>query len=210
MSMTLIGQFDSPFTRRVGITMTLYGLPFEHRPWSIFGDADKFRDINPLIRNPTLLIESGEVLIESAAIIDYLDSRVDSTLRLTPQAQPERYRVQQVVSLASGISDIAVRLFYEQRLHEQPTETYVARMTRQITQTLSVLEVERAKQDQDSWFANGMTQADIAVTCSLRHLRESQPNFVVPGTYPALEAHCERHEALPVFQAVSQAFIAPA
>ena len=40
-TMILIGQYDSPFVRRVAIAMRLYGLPFEHKPWSTFGDADK-------------------------------------------------------------------------------------------------------------------------------------------------------------------------
>jgi glutathione S-transferase len=39
--MILIGQYDSPFVRRVAIAMRLYGLHFEHRPWSTFGDVDK-------------------------------------------------------------------------------------------------------------------------------------------------------------------------
>ncbi len=53
--MILIGQFDSPFTRRVAITMRLYGLPFEHRPWSVFGDSERLAAINPLVRVPTLI-----------------------------------------------------------------------------------------------------------------------------------------------------------
>ncbi len=51
--MILIGQYDSPFVRRAGIALRLYGLPFEHRPWSVFGDADRIRAINPLMRVPT-------------------------------------------------------------------------------------------------------------------------------------------------------------
>ena len=30
--MILIGRYDSPFVRRVGIALTLYGMAFEHRP----------------------------------------------------------------------------------------------------------------------------------------------------------------------------------
>jgi glutathione S-transferase len=88
----LIGQYDSPFTRRVGVTLTLYGLAFEHSTWSVFGNADELAAVNPLIRVPTLVLDTGEALIETAAIIDYLDSLVPPATRLLPQKQPERYR----------------------------------------------------------------------------------------------------------------------
>jgi glutathione S-transferase len=71
--MILIGQYDSPFVRRVAIALRLYGLPFEHQPWSTFGDAEKIAPFNPLRRVPTLLLDGGEALIESTAILDYLD-----------------------------------------------------------------------------------------------------------------------------------------
>ena len=71
--MILIGQFDSPFVRRVAIAMRLYGLSFEHKPWSVFGDAEKIAAYNPLMRVPTLVLDNGEVVIESHAILDALD-----------------------------------------------------------------------------------------------------------------------------------------
>ena len=71
--MILIGQYDSPFTRRVAIGLTLYGIAFEQRPWSVFSDADRIRPYNPLTRVPTLILDDGDVLIESGAIIDYVD-----------------------------------------------------------------------------------------------------------------------------------------
>jgi glutathione S-transferase len=58
--MFLIGQYDSPFVRRVAIALRLYGLPFEHRPWSTFGDADKIAPYNPLRRVPTLVLDSAD------------------------------------------------------------------------------------------------------------------------------------------------------
>ena len=66
--MILIGQYDSPFVRRVAIAMRLYGMPSEHRPWSTFGDADLVARFNPLRRMPTLVLDDGEALIESTAI----------------------------------------------------------------------------------------------------------------------------------------------
>ncbi len=201
--MKLIGQYDSPFTRRVGITMTIYGLAFEHSTWSVFGNADELGAVNPLIRVPTLVLDSGEALIETSAIVDYLDSLVATAKRLLPQTQPERYRVQQIVSLASGISDMAVRLFYEQRLHDVPSESFVLRLSKQITQTLAVLEKRLPN-------FGLMTQADIAITCMYRHLSECHPNIAAKGRYPAIEKHCAFHEAQQVFIDISQPFIAPA
>ena len=88
--MILIGQYDSPFVRRVGIALTLYDLPFSHRPWSTFSDADKFRPYNPLTRVPTLVLDTGEALIESHSILDYLDSLVPADRALFPRAEPAR------------------------------------------------------------------------------------------------------------------------
>jgi len=64
----LIGQYDSPFVRRVASAMTLYEMPFEHRVWSVFRDAEKIVAFNSLRGKPTLVLPSGEVLVESAAI----------------------------------------------------------------------------------------------------------------------------------------------
>ena len=74
--MILIGQYDSPFVRRVAIALRLYGIGYEHRPWSTFGDADRIAAFNPLRRVPTLVLDDGESLIESGAILDHLDERV--------------------------------------------------------------------------------------------------------------------------------------
>jgi glutathione S-transferase len=208
--MILIGQFDSPFTRRVGITLTLYGIAFEHRPWSIMGDADRLAEVNPLIRVPTLVLDNGDVLIETSSIIDYVDSLVAPEKRLLPQANPARYRMLKTVSVASGISDMAVRLFYEQRLHDVPSPSYVARITRQVEGALRVLENERAASGSKYWCDETLSQADIAITCMWRHLSESHPKIAVAVTYPALSAHAARMEALPVFQKISQPFVAPA
>src|SRR5256885_15604356 len=70
--MFLIGQYDSPFVRRVALALRFYGLPFEHRPWSTFGDADKIAPFNPLRRGAALGLDSGEGPIERTASPGYL------------------------------------------------------------------------------------------------------------------------------------------
>ena len=207
--MILIGQYDSPFVRRVAIALRLYRLPFEHRPWSVFGDADKVRALNPLMRVPTLVLDDGDVLVDSNSILDYLDGLVSAERRLLPQAEPERRHALRVMTFATGLADKCVSLFYELHLHETPSAYFVERCGAQIAAVLAALEADRAGRPGEFWFGR-ITHADIAVACAWRHVGEAHPGLVDPAAYPALAAHCARMEALPVFAEISQPFIAPA
>ncbi|KAF0231292.1 MAG: hypothetical protein FD175_1161 [Beijerinckiaceae bacterium] len=208
--MILIGQYDSPFVRRVGIALTLYGLPFRHEPWSSFSDADRIRAYNPLTRVPTLVLDDGDVLIDSASILDYLDSLVPPAERLFPVEEPVRHRAMRVTALACGLGDKAVGLFYELRLHEETSPVWVERCRNQILSTLAVLETERERQTTPYWFGDRIGHADIAIAAVLRFLGEAHSSLVSWQAFPALAAFAARLEALPVFRAVAQPFIPPA
>ena len=206
--MFLIGQYDSPFVRRVGIALRLYGMPFEHRPWSSFGDAEKIAAYNPLRRVPTLVLDSGEALIESGAILDYLDEEAGEGRALIARHGPERRWALKVAALGTGLADKAVILFYEGVLHKEKSEVWVARCKAQIGAVLDVLEVDRAGRSTPYWFGEAIGHADIAVACALRFVRDVHPDLL--GDRPALAAHAARCEALPVFVEISQPFIPPA
>jgi glutathione S-transferase len=206
----LIGQYDSPFVRRVGIAMTLYGLRFEQQPWSVFGDADKIRAYNPLTRVPALVLDDGEVLIESHIIIDYLDSLVPADRRMFPVEEPARHRALKVAALAMGLADKSVSLFYEWRLHSQVSDVWVDRCRTQIGAVLAVLEADRAKRASLYWFGDSMGHVDIAVAAALRFLTDAHVGLVSMADFPALSVHAAHHEALPVFRTISQPFVAPA
>lgn len=208
--MILIGQYDSPFVRRAAIAMRLYGLPFEHRPWSVFGDADKIRRFNPLTRVPTLVLDDGDVILDSAAIIDHIDSLADAATVLMPRVEPQRRRVMNVVSLATGLADKAVSLFYEQKLHKDVSALWESRCLAQLSAAVAALEESRRAAGGPHWFGDRITHADIAAACALRHACEAHPGLIDFGALPALRAHCEALEALPVFIEISQPFIAPA
>ncbi len=208
--MILIGQYDSSFVRRVGIALRLYGIPFEHRPWSVFGDAEKIRAFNPLTRVPTLVLDDGDVIVDSASILDHIDSLVPADAALHPRAEPDRRRALKVTALAAGLADKAVALFYERRLHETVSATWADRCLTQIRDTLAALEADRAARPGPFWFGDRIGHADIAVAASLRHMRDSHPDLADVGAFPALAAHCARLEALPVFVEISQPFIPPA
>lgn len=207
--MILIGQYDSPFVRRVGIALTLYGIAFEHRPWSTFGDADKLRPFNPLTRVPTLVLDDGDVLIESHAILDYLDGLAGPQRAMFPVTEPDRHRAIKVASLATGFADKAVSMFYEKRLHSEVSDAWVARCRTQIEATLAVLETDRAARTSRYWMGDTIGHADIAVACALRFLTEAHPGLVDMARYPALTRHADALEALPAFGAIQQVFIPP-
>jgi glutathione S-transferase len=208
--MILIGQFDSPFVRRVGIALTLYGLPFEHRPWSVFGDPEKIRPHNPLTRVPTLVLDDGESLIESHCILDHLDSLAPAERALYPRIEPDRRRAMKVAALAMGTAEKAVSLFYEQRLHQEVSDVWVNRCRAQIADALAILEADRAGRPGEHWFGGRLGHADIAVAVVLRFLAEAHPGLVPAAQIPALADAAARLEQLPAFRAVSQPFIAPA
>jgi glutathione S-transferase len=208
--MILIGQFDSPFVRRVAIALELYGLAYEHRPWSTFGDADKIAPYNPLRRVPTLVLDDGESLIESTAILDYLDEVTAGSETLIPAGGPLRRQALKICALAIGLNDKAVSLVYERVLHKEISDVWVKRCCAQINSVLEVLEADRSRRNTHYWFGNWIGHADIAVACSLRFLREAHPTLFVDSAWPTLSAHAARCEALPAFRKIVQPFIPPA
>ena len=139
--MFLIGQYDSPFVRRVAIAMRLYGLAFDHKPWSTFGDADKIAPYNPLRRVPTLVLDSGEALIESHIILDYLDELVGEAKAMIPPHGAERRRHLRICALATGSAKSA-RLVDESALRKEQLKLGVERHEAQVSGALDVLEQE--------------------------------------------------------------------
>jgi glutathione S-transferase len=207
--MILIGQYDSPFVRRVGIALTLYGMPFEHKPWSSFGDAARIRVYNPLTRVPTLVLDDGDVLTDSASMLDYLDSLVAADRRMFPVAEPARHRAMHVASLATGLGDKAVSLFYETLLHTAASDVWVERCRTQLDTTLAVLNADRAARTTDYWFGDRIGHADIAVAAVVRFITEAHASRISLAPHAALMRHAAQLEALPVFKTINQPFIPP-
>src|SRR2546430_8384770 len=90
--MFLIGQYDSPFVRRVAIAMRLYGIAFEHRPWSTFGDADKIAPYNPLRRTAQRGLPVCGALLERRHNLGYLAGPLGPGKALLRPPPPPRRR----------------------------------------------------------------------------------------------------------------------
>ena len=207
--MILIGQYDSPFVRRTAIALRLYDLPFEHRPWSTFSDAEKIAPYNPLRRVPTLILDDGEVLIESGAILDHLDEVVGPARAMIAGSGPARRHALKICALATGLADKAVSLVYERVLHRETSEVWMRRCQAQIAGVLDALESDRAARPTPFWFGAAIGHPDIAAACAIRFTREAHPAVFDAARWPRLAAHAGRCEALPPFQQIVQPFLPP-
>jgi len=202
--MILIGQYDSPFVRRVAIAAYLYGFAYEHRPWSVWADADALAKINPARRVPTLVLDDGEVLMDSAAILDALDDMAGPGRALAPRGGPERRRCFRLCALAASVAEKAVSLLYETVLHEATSQVWIDRCRRQISDVLDALEKERAGAPSTYWMGEAISHADIITVCAIRFVREAHGDLFDSVRWPSLAALAERCEALPPFQAIVQ------
>jgi glutathione S-transferase len=214
--MILIGMFDSPFVRRVAITLHMQGISFEHRNWSVGKDFELIRRYNPLGRVPTLVLDDGEALIDSAAILDYLDDVVGPARALVPPTGRPRRATMRLMAVAVGAAEKGVQQVYERvfRPEEKRHATWVERCRAQMHGALRELE-RTAEARREVWLTGALlTQADITVGCVYKFLCEAVgadgSDAATPGTaYPALRALSERCEALPAFRAVKADFHAP-
>lgn len=198
--MILVGQYDSPFVRRVAVTLHHHGIAFTRNPISVFTNAAEMAAINPLVRIPSLVLDDGEVLIDSAAIVDHLDEIVGPERALTPRSGVARRRALQIIALACGAVDKAGAQVYERHFHspEAVNEAWVARCREQMRGALTQLEAKL----EGAWFVDErFGQADITTAAMIGYLKLRLTEIDVARDYPRLAALSERCEAMAFFAA---------
>ncbi len=103
--MILVGQFDSPFVRRVALALNHYGMPFERRVLSVFQDFDAMLSINPLGKVPSLILADGEIIYDSRAILEVLEGLAPSDRRLTPSAPARHREMLRIEAVGLGLAE---------------------------------------------------------------------------------------------------------
>lgn len=195
----LIGWNRSPYTRRVGISMDIYGIPFEQRRITAWESYDEVKKFNPIVKIPTLITEDGQHLIDSSAILDYLDCRVGPEKALMPPPSPLRDRVRKITALSQAIIDKGRELRFE--IHLRPPELryedWVVRYSGQLTSAIAALNDQLGEP-----FAAGekLTQADITCGCMYDMMTRMFPELLSEGQHGALDALGARCHAMPEFQ----------
>ena len=170
--MQLIGVNRSPYTRRVAITLKLYGVPFEQRDLSGFGNRAEVRAANPLGRIPALVLDDGETLIDSTAIVDHLDQTYGGARPLTPASGPDRRLVLKLAALTMGACDKGLHAAYE-RNHHPPEKVHQPWIDDCVAQMKSALSAVDAMIDakQPHLLLGRLTQADVTAFIAERLAR---------------------------------------
>lgn len=111
--MQLIGMLDSPYVRRVAISLKRLNIPFEHQSISVFRQVEDFSQINPLVRAPSLVCDDGTVLADSTLILEYVEQLAGPDQSLMPSALGDYRQALCLIGLALNACDKTVHCQYE-------------------------------------------------------------------------------------------------
>lgn len=200
--MRLIGMLDSPYVRRVAVSMEVMGLPFTHESVSVFRHFDTFAAVNPVVKAPSFVTDDGVVLMDSTLILEHLERLVPEERRLSPAGLADHARAQRILGLALAGCEKAVQMVYERELRPED-KRHQPWMDRVRGQLLTAFRLLEAELDGDgAWlFGDAPMQADITSAVVWRFTQELLPGVVPVADHPALAALSARAEATAAFTA---------
>lgn len=197
--MKLIGMLDSPFVRRVAISAKRLGIELEQHSVSVFRTFEQFQQINPVVKAPTLVLDDGEVLMDSTLIIDYLETLTGADRSLMPAASEQRLRALRLIGLALAACEKSVQLYYERNLRPADIQfaPWVERVEGQLAAAYNALERELEKQPLNT--DDPIDQAGITLAVAWSFTNLVVPDQVSAGKFPKIAAFTEYAEGLEVF-----------
>ena len=194
-------MLDSPYVRRVAVSLQLMGLSFVHRPVSVFVGIESFRQINPVVKAPTLVCDDGTVLMDSTLILDYAEGLPEKRASLMPAGPAARLPVLRQIGLALAACEKAVQIVYERELRpaEKQHAPWLDRVRTQLLAACDGMEAELARQP-NVWDGSTPTQADVCTAVAWQFMQQLVPQEVPASRYPRLRQQSAIAEALPAFQ----------
>lgn len=192
--MKLIGMLDSPFVRRVALTLAAHDVPFEHESVSVFRHLDRFGAVNPLLKSPSLIADDGTVLMESSVILHWLEGVAG--LSLLPGDPAARTRAARRTALGLVAAEKAVQVEYERKRPEaERSASWQERIMGQVDAAWGAIESELASGEPDALSLEGIT---IAVAWGFG--RFVTPDVTPTERFPRLAAYAATAETLPVYK----------
>ncbi|GAB7529690.1 glutathione S-transferase [Pseudomonas sp. 3A(2025)] len=202
--MKLIGMLDSPYVRRVAISLDLMGVPFEHVALSVFSAFEAFSAINPAVKAPSLVLDDGTVLMESTLIIDYFEALSPPDKKLMPQQAIPLAASLRTLGLALAACEKAVQIVYEYRLRpeEKRHQPWLERITGQLLAACREWEVQLVRGQ--SVVRSRPDQADITSAVAWSFIQLMVDDVVRADDFQALQAHAARLEGTEWFKRYPQ------
>ncbi len=198
----LIGMLDSPYVRRVAVSLQLLGLPFEHRSISVFSTFEQFRRINPVVKAPSLVCDDGTVLMDSTLILEYAENLAAPRKSLMPAGISERRHALRVIGLALAACEKSIQIIYERNLRpaEKLHQPWVSRVTGQLLAAYNALESEVLRKPL-AIADEPINQAGITTAVAWHFTQMALPEVVRALDFPALQRFSAKAEQLPEFAA---------
>ncbi|MBL8414014.1 MAG: glutathione S-transferase [Propionivibrio sp.] len=198
--MQLIGMLDSPYVRRVAISMQLLGLRFDHRSVSVFSNFAQFQQINPVVKAPTLVCDDGDVLMDSTLILQYAEALSASRKSLLPASINELQHALSTIGLALAACEKSVQIVYEHKLRPaaKQHEPWITRITGQLLAVYVALEADLKLRPLEVT-STSINQAGVSVAVAWHFTQNMLPEIVRAAEYPALQEFSANAETLPEF-----------
>lgn len=198
--MQLIGMLDSPYVRRVAVSLQLLGLPFEHRALSVFRDFAQFQQINPLVKAPSLICADGSVLMDSTLILEFAEALAAPANSLMPTGIAERQQALRVIGLGLAACEKSVQIIYERELRpvEKQHAPWLERVSGQMLAAFDALEIELLRRP---LAVDRIDQAGITTAVAWQFSRTMTPELLDAARFPTLRQFSAIAERLPAFAA---------
>lgn len=167
--MKLIGSNSSPYVRKVRIVLAEKKIDYQYELEDVWSPDSTIRQINPLGKVPTLIMDDGGALFDSRVIVEYLDN-LTPVHRLVPPNGRSRVEVKTWEVLADGLLEAAVlmRMEQTQRTESQRSPAWIARQMGKVEASLEAMSHALADKP---WCVDGKySLADIALGCALGYL----------------------------------------
>jgi len=202
--MRLIGNYRSPYVRRVAVSLKAVEIPFDLEEVSVSKKPEAVKKHNPLVRIPTLILDDGEVLVESFAILDAIDEMAGPEMSLIPPSGRERRQVLKITAIGVGSMEKAQWAFYEGRHRpaEKIHQPWIEHNEQQVRGGLEYLDGQIKKAGTDGWIAgtSRMTQADITSAVTYSFAKTIRPDLDILNKVDHLAEFTERCEAMDIFR----------
>jgi glutathione S-transferase len=126
--------------------------------------ADPVRQLNPLGKLPTLVLEDGSALFDSRVILEWLDAQAGGG-KIIPAGE-HRFPALRLQAIGDGIMDASVQQMSERRHHEGPalSQAWMDYQREKVTRSLSFV-----ASDMDL-LAGTPHVGHIALACALAYL----------------------------------------